>query len=61
MSDEGQILKKWKMLPEEVKEKVLARILLKASGKTLEPIDLDELIASLEKTHTDTNSNMEEK
>lgn len=61
MSDDGQILKKWKILPKEVKEKIIARILQKASGKVLEPIDLDELVASLGETNTDTNSNMEEK
>ena len=61
MSDEGQILKKWKILPEEVREKILARILQKASGKVLEPIDLDELVASIGETNTGTNSNMEEK
>jgi hypothetical protein len=60
MSDEGQILKKWKKLPEEVRERSLARILQKASGKVLEPIDLDELVESLGETKTD-NSNMEEK
>ena len=61
MSDDGQILKKWKILPEEVREKIIARIFQKASGKALEPIDLDELVASLGKTNSDTNSNMEEK
>lgn len=44
MSDDGQILKKWKKLPEDVRERILARISQKASGKVLEPIDLDELV-----------------
>ena len=60
MSDDGQILKKWKKLPEEVREKILARILQKTSGKVLDPIDLDELLESLEAC-TDINLKKEEK
>ena len=38
------MLKKWKKLPEEKKQEILARISQKASGKTLDPIDLDKLV-----------------
>lgn len=49
------MLKKWKKLPEEKKQEILARISQKASGKTLDPIDLDKLVKELEENYKKEN------